>query len=70
MASWLTPYSDGIRITPFAGSQWGLTPYRRPPGVTSGRWVCYGNLVWVRLGSRSSWQDEDMDANMIDPVEP
>jgi hypothetical protein len=30
--------------------------------------------VWVRLGSRSSWQAEDEtaneDANMIKPVEP
>jgi len=26
--------------------------------------------VWVRLGSRKSWQGEDMDANMIKPVEP
>lgn len=48
----------------------GRALYRRPPGVDSGRWVCYGNLVWVRLGSCESWPDEDMDAKMIDPVEP
>jgi hypothetical protein len=33
-------------------------------------WICYGRSVWVRLGSRKSWQGEDMDANMIKPVEP
>jgi hypothetical protein len=26
--------------------------------------------VWIRLGSRNSWQDEDLDAEMIKPVEP
>jgi hypothetical protein len=62
--------SDRIRITPLLGTRWGGAPYRRPPGVNSGSWACYGNLVWVRLGSRELWQGEDMDAKMIDPVEP
>jgi hypothetical protein len=62
--------SDRIRITPLLGSRWGGGWYRRPPGVKSGTWACYGNLVWVRLGSPESWPDEDMDAKMIDPVQP
>ena len=70
MASRLARISDRIRITPLLGSPWGGRFYRRPPGVSSGRWVCYGNVVWVRLGSRVSWPDEDIDANMIDPVKP
>jgi hypothetical protein len=41
----------------------------RPPGRTSGRWISLGP-VWVRLGSRSSWQREDEDAKMIKPVQP
>ena len=39
------------------------------PGVTSGRWIGINGL-WIRLGSRDSWQDEDLDAEMIKPVEP
>jgi hypothetical protein len=63
--------SDRIRITPFlANPPMALGGYRRPPGVNSGTWACYGNLVWVRLGSPESWPGEDMDAKMIDPVEP
>lgn len=42
--------------------------WANPPGWT-GRWMSVGP-VWIRLGSRSSWQDEDMDAEMIKPVEP
>lgn len=62
--------SDRIRITPLLETKWGFAPYRRPPGVNSGNWACYGNLVWVRLGNSESWPGEDMDANMVDPVEP
>jgi hypothetical protein len=41
----------------------------RPSGVTSGRWIALGP-VFMRLGSRSSWRDEDLGAEMIKPVEP
>jgi hypothetical protein len=41
----------------------------RPQGVYSGRWISIGP-VFVRLGRRSSWRDEDLDAEMIEPVEP
>jgi hypothetical protein len=34
-----------------------------------GRWIAVGP-VWVRLGRRSSWQGEDEDAEMIEPVQP
>jgi hypothetical protein len=48
----------------------GWMGYRtRPIGVNSGRWVLLGP-IWVRLGSRSSWQGEDEDAEMIKPVQP
>jgi hypothetical protein len=44
----------------------------RPPGVNSGRWISFEPFlpVWVRLGRRSSWPDEDIDAEMITPVKP
>jgi hypothetical protein len=59
--------SDRIHIAP---QSWGLGlgPVC-PLGVTTGRWVALGPM-WVRLGSRNSWQDEDMDAEMITPVKP
>lgn len=41
----------------------------RPPGAASGRWIALGP-VWLRLGSRNSWQGEDEDAKMIKPVQP
>jgi hypothetical protein len=41
----------------------------RPPGVYSGRWFGIGPF-WVRLGRRRSWRDEDLEAEMIEPVEP
>jgi hypothetical protein len=49
---------DGVTIGP-----------ARPPGVNSGRWISFGP-VWVRLGRRSSWADEDIDGEMITPVKP
>jgi hypothetical protein len=64
------PISDRIRIAPLLERSWGGEWYRRPPGVNSGTWVCYGNVVWIRLGSPESWPGEDMDAMMIKPVEP
>ena len=70
MASWLARISDRIRIAPVIRSNWRLGYPRHPPGVNTGTWICYGRSVWVRLGSRKSWPDEDMDANMIKPVEP
>jgi len=67
MASRWAGIGDRIRISPQVR---GLLYWRgRPLGESSGRWVAIGP-VWVRLGSRSSWQDEDMDDEMIDPVEP
>ena len=62
--------SDRIRIAGVPGSMQGYIR-NRPRGVTSGRWISLGPLpVWVRLGRRSSWHDEDLDAEMIKPVEP
>jgi hypothetical protein len=61
--------SDRIRIAPVIQSYRGLGP-RRPPGVNSGTWACYGGSIWLRLGDPQSWPDEDMDAKMIDAVEP
>jgi len=69
MASKWAGISDRIRIAPRV---WGGLTWRgplRPPGTTSGRWISMGP-VWIRLGSRGSWQGEDMDAQMITPVEP
>ena len=59
----------GIDIQP-SGVQQGFWQVGvRPAGEVSGRWMALGP-VWVRLGSRSSWRDEDLDAEMIKPVEP
>lgn len=67
MASRWAGISDRIRFSPQVR---GLTGWAvRPIGVTSGRWIAVGP-VWVRLGSRSSWQGEDQDAEMIKPVQP
>lgn len=72
MASRWAGISNRIRIAgPFYGfwrAGFGLAPLR-PPGVASGQWVGIGP-VWVRLGRRSSWQEQDLDAEMIKPVEP
>jgi hypothetical protein len=62
--------SKRIRIAPVIQTNWGLGSPRRPPGVNSGTWACYGGSIWVRLGDRQAWPNEDMDAKMIDPVEP
>jgi hypothetical protein len=70
MASWVARISDRIRFAPLIRSSWGPEYRRRPPGVNSGTWIRCGGLIWIRLGSRESWRDEDMDANMINPVEP
>jgi hypothetical protein len=59
--------SDRVRIG--VATRWGRAAGFRPPGVSSGRWIAMGP-VWIRLGSRSSWRDEDVDAEMIKPVEP
>ena len=59
----------GIQVTGDSPAQGGWEVGSRPPGVTSGMWIGLGP-IWVRLGSRSSWQDEDLDAEMIKPVEP
>lgn len=67
MASRWAAFGDRFRL---GLSQQGMLGYRpRPVGVDSGRWVMIGPL-WIRLGSRSSWQAEDEDAKMIKPVEP
>jgi hypothetical protein len=63
-----------IRISPhtqvwWTGGRLGQIRHIHPLGVTSGRWMAFGPL-WVRLGSRSSWQAEDDDAKMIKPVQP
>lgn len=69
MASRRATLSGRIRIAP-QGLGWrrAFGMWQAPPGWT-GRWAAAGP-VWVRLGSRSSWQDEDLDAEMIKPVEP
>jgi hypothetical protein len=62
---------DRIRITPVMQYNYrGLGYPRRPPGVNSGTWACWGNVIWVRQGDPESWPGEDMDGNMIDPVNP
>ncbi len=70
MASRWARISGRIRFSP-QGWVWGAlgSAQSRPLGVASGRWMNLG-LVWVRLGSRSSWQDEDVGAEMIKPVQP
>ncbi len=68
MANRWAGITDRIRIAPQSWGGLNRGPVR-PPGVASGRWVAFGP-VWIRLGSRDSWQDEDMDAQMITPVEP
>jgi hypothetical protein len=63
--------SDRIRFSPeilWGRQSLGFGPYR-PLGVASGRWMSVGPL-WMRLGSRSSWQAEDEEAEMIKPVVP
>jgi hypothetical protein len=66
MASRWAGITDRIRFAPSGGLGFGQL---RHSGVPSGRWVALGP-VWVRLGSRSSWQAEDEDAEMIEPVQP
>jgi hypothetical protein len=67
MASRWASISDRIRFSPQVQ---GPTGWRgRPIGEASGRWIAVGP-VWVRLGSRSSWQGEDEDTEMIKPVQP
>jgi hypothetical protein len=69
MASRWAGISGRIRFAPFqawGSSRWGPN---RPAGAASGTWLAVGP-VWVRLGSRSSWQGEDEDARMITPVQP
>lgn len=68
MANRWTGLGDRIRIAPQSWRTMNLGPLR-PPGVGSGRWIALGPL-WVRLGNRNSWRDEDLDAEMIKPVEP
>jgi hypothetical protein len=68
MASKWAGISDRFRIGLRIGFGPNVGP-AHPPGTTSGRWILLGP-VWVRLGSRSSWQDEDLDAEMIKPVKP
>jgi hypothetical protein len=57
-----------MEIGPGPDGNIGIRPVR-PPGVYSGRWTSFGP-VWVRLGRRSSWPDEDIDGEMITPVKP
>jgi hypothetical protein len=68
MASRWSRSSDRISFAPQVTSG-GAPLSARPPGRTSGRWIALGP-VWIRLGRRRSWQDEDTDAKMIKPVEP
>jgi len=68
MASRWVGISDRIRLAPQVWGGLGLGQIR-PPGAASGRWIALGP-VWVRLGSRNSWQGEDEDAKMIKPVQP
>ena len=63
--------SDRVRIfTP--RSYYGQYNERaRPAGATSGDWIPLGlGAVWVRLGHRSSWADEDLDDQVITQVNP
>lgn len=60
---------DRIRITPL--KQYNQVGFpRRPYGVNSGTWACWGWVVWIRIGNTESWPDEDMAGNMVPPVEP
>jgi hypothetical protein len=65
MASEWARISDRIRL----GGRVDPSTQARPIGVNSGRWILIGP-VWLRLGRRSSWEAEDLDAKMIEPVEP
>ena len=71
MASKRGRISDRFRLGLFEASPGPNMPtYRsRPRGVNSGRWTLIGP-VWVRLGRRRSWEGEDLDAEMVEPVEP
>ena len=71
MASKWGRISDRVRLGLFeAGPGPGMPTYRsRPRGVNSGRWMLIGP-VWLRLGRRKSWAAEDLDAEMVEPVEP
>ena len=72
MASERARISDRIRIDLSwrSGPPDAQTYPSRPRGVNSGTWMNLLGLIWLRLGRRSSWEAEDLDAKMIQPVEP
>jgi hypothetical protein len=69
MATRRARISDRIRLELVSGGPDGVSGRTRPRGVNSSRWILIGP-VWLRLGRRSSWAGEYVDAEMIEPVEP
>ena len=67
MASRWARISDRIKISPVYTSP--LLGYRGALFKSPGRWIGIGP-VFIRLGSRSSIEAEDQDAEMIKPVQP